>query len=76
MESDLNKLVLPCAEADLLSVNEACFPFRIRVIEVEILVIGVVVPEKFHMFVEAAARIDRHFVAKIDTGLVKRDRIE
>ena len=52
------------------------FPFRIRMVHVEVFMVRVFVPEFLHVIIQPAPRIHGHFVAQVNAGLIQRNRVK
>ena len=75
-ESNSHQLILSASQTDLLSMDQTGLPFCIRMVQMEILMIGILVPKLFDMMIQPAVRYDRHLIAQIYTGLVNGNRVK
>ena len=74
--SDADQFILPAPEANFLGMGQPGFPLRVGMVQVEVFVIGILVPEQLDVLIQTAALTNRRFVGKIDTGLIQCNRIE
>lgn len=76
LNSDADQFILPAPKADFFGMSKSGFPFCIGMVQVEVFVIGILVPEKLDMLIQATALTGRFLVGQINAGLIQRNRIE